>query len=338
MVMRIGRLVVIAALAAGTMVALEEAPMVGAETQHANNCHIGYVSGEWEAYGMLDAVAGWGTQDYGICPNRSLFIQKHGYLPIWGDQVNVADDFGWVLIKGNGECSGLGWESAWYFDFTVPCKAHDYCWDLVRAGFNGYVTRGDCDSAFNDLMSADCNNRSGAAGTLCWSQRSTYYNIVKNWFGPSASPAQVSLHTRHTYPAYWCVDIDWGSTANNVDVQQWPCHYGSNQKFRFYPIKNTPGYFTIRPVHAGTSTCIRKYGYAGYLADWAHQWSCNQDWISQRMKLVVASPEPSGWTYTIRNVGAGWCMDMPYSSQTAGDNYSFYGHCHEGLNQQFWIT
>lgn len=91
-------------------------------------------------------------------------------------------------------------------------------------------------------------------------------------------------------------------------------------------------------MHAGTSTCIRKYGYVGYLTDWAHQWSCNQDWISQRMKLVVASPEPSGWTYTIRNVGAGWCMDMPYSSQTTGDNDSFYGHCHEGLNQQFWIT
>lgn len=32
-----------------------------------------------------------------------------------------------------------------FFDFQVPCKAHDYCYDLRKAGFSGTVTDDACD-------------------------------------------------------------------------------------------------------------------------------------------------------------------------------------------------
>ncbi len=104
------------------------------------------------------------------CAVRGLFISSTGYLPRWGDQPSVRNDFGLIMVRMDGGCSTPGYELDYIdniFDFSVPCRAHDYCFDLRRAGFGGTVTDSDCNGAFYLLMLADCNDRQGGARDQC---------------------------------------------------------------------------------------------------------------------------------------------------------------------------
>lgn len=67
-----------------------------------------------------------------------------GYIPEWGFEANLANDYGKLIIRRTGECSYLS-DTGFNYDFQVLCKAHDFCYDLRRASFSGTVSDQDCD-------------------------------------------------------------------------------------------------------------------------------------------------------------------------------------------------
>ena len=87
--------------------------------------------------------------DQATCPPQGLFLASPGVAdwPKWGFQKSVADDYGKIVVEELGECSGPSDsanidypDTGTVHDFQVPCKAHDYCFDLRRAGFTETVT------------------------------------------------------------------------------------------------------------------------------------------------------------------------------------------------------
>lgn len=98
--------------------------------------------------------------DRATCPPRELFLASTGTedWPTWGFQGSIADDYGKVVVEKSGNCSGGLSDTGEWWDFRVPCKAHDHCFDLRRAGLTGTVTDGDCDDLLKSLMDADCED------------------------------------------------------------------------------------------------------------------------------------------------------------------------------------
>ncbi len=83
-----------------------------------------------------------------------MFRARHSYFPTWGYEANVFNDYGRVLVRSTGECSGpldnwINWldfpDRGYAWDFRVPCKAHDYCYDLRRASFGNTVSDEGCE-------------------------------------------------------------------------------------------------------------------------------------------------------------------------------------------------
>lgn len=91
------------------------------------------------------------------CPTQAFF-NRHGYFPVWGVHQGVSR-----AVEQRGECSWYP-DTGPYWDFQTPCKAHDYCWDLVR--MNKYVNRstytkvteGRCDQLFRDDLFRHCES------------------------------------------------------------------------------------------------------------------------------------------------------------------------------------
>jgi hypothetical protein len=80
-----------------------------------------------------------------------------------------------------GECSWFP-DSGPFWDFQVPCKGHDYCWDLLRAqrrwpGRYQRVTKARCDALLLQAALAHCASRA-AWRTMCRLQARTVYAAV----------------------------------------------------------------------------------------------------------------------------------------------------------------
>ncbi len=203
--------------------------------------------------------------DRAVCPPPGLFLASPGTddWPVWGFQKSIADDYGKVVVEKSGECSGpadsIGLDfpdTGRVWDFQVPCKAHDHCFDLIRAGLSGTVSERDCDDRMNDLMRADCNNRSSRAQIGCaWTRKWVRRGVTIASVGPN--PGIVRLVN---VGSGLCADVDRsvlpnGQLSDGFDdgtvVLQWPCRVVSaeNQQFRLRPSTHR-GYFEIRPEHS----------------------------------------------------------------------------------------
>lgn len=301
-------------------------------------CHLGRTA-EWNAAGMLDTAwgAGW---DAGMCPITGIFRARHGYDPVFGSQTSILDNYGRVIVRQSGECGFMS-DTSGVWDFQVPCKAHDYCYDLIRAGFNGTVTKGDCDNNMRNLMEADCEDRSYVPRQACRAQKEIAYRFVVELGGIGPSPSPVAIRSVLNNK---CADIPYGNPYNGVRLQQWTCWYTGNQLFRFHAAPGYPGYFHIKPASA-PSKCIAKWGTFGYLADYLEQFTCFDYWSSERWKIddVRISYGSAAYyenQFTLRSDPAqgGWCIDIPYSSWADGQQLTAYGHCHEGPNQRWRLS
>ena len=74
------------------------------------------------------------------------------------------DAYGLVTVKPDSHSDGCSHpfalsEDEPRYDRRVPCKAHDYCWDLVRFAVAPGLSEDDCDDRFKDLMYSDCADR-----------------------------------------------------------------------------------------------------------------------------------------------------------------------------------
>ena len=229
--------------------------------------------GDFSAYTHLDMD----TFDTASCPITGMFEAANGYLPVWGHEGNVANDYGKVLIRQGGECTGIS-DTGWAWDFQVPCKAHDYCYDLRKASFSGTVTDSDCDVMLWYLMEANCNDRNIIFRIDCRSFRDNIYSAVSlPWVVTDPTPGEVILVNEKTGK---CADVEGPSTADNTPIQQWGCAGVSNQRFRIRPAPGAAGYFQVKPQHT-TGKCARA------LVD-PVQWSCQDTWNTQRFEFRSA--------------------------------------------------
>jgi hypothetical protein len=230
------------------------APVVFDPTYSAVSC-TGYSSdGDAALYMNVS------TADPADCPVLGMLRAVRQYTPVWGFEENVANDYGKLMIKERGECSVLS-DTGPSWDFQVPCKAHDYCYDLRRAGFTGTVSDADCDGWFFNFMEAHCNDRSTQfAKDTCRRARNGAYNTVRlPWVN---AQAQSGLVTIRNYETGKCADVAVGSGyAGTGDqgafVQQWRCAAVDNQRFRIVPVEGNPPYFYIRAEHSGQCLGVR---------------------------------------------------------------------------------
>lgn len=215
------------------------APVLLDPTYSAMNC-----AGHWNdlsAYWYLNI----NNNDYAYCAVNGMLQAAKGYLPQFAYEANVANDYGLVAVNVNGGCSWSP-DTGPYFDFQLPCKAHDYCYDLRAAAFANTVSDGDCDVMFFWLMEAHCNNRVFAYD--CRVVRDTYYafvslpNVVTD-----PNPGIVNIRNRADDQ---CVDVQGPSTADFAPLQQWGCVGVSNQKFRIFP-GSTAGLFEVKIPFSG---------------------------------------------------------------------------------------
>ena len=227
------------------------APILFDPTYSSMSCSNGHYS-SLTAWEYLDMYAP--STDYGFCSVSGMFYAANGYYPVWGFETNVANDYGWIPLRQSGGCS-FSPDTGWAWDFQVPCKAHDYCYDLRKASFSGTVSDYECDTAFYFLMDAHCNNRVFQGD--CNIVRDSYYLAVRV---PSVvtnpNPGNVTIVNRGSFK---CADVEGPSTAENTPIQQWSCVNVNQQRWRIWPASGYPGYFEIRSVFSGK--CVGATGY-----------------------------------------------------------------------------
>jgi hypothetical protein len=297
------------------------APVTFDPTYYTMSCVSGMHT-ELNAYTYLD----FSRSDQPYCPVYGMFAGRHGYFPSRAFETNVANDFGLVIVKPKGSCSTwLATDTGPYWDFQVPCKAHDYCYDLRRAGFSGTVSDGACDDAFWYLMEAHCNDRVLAED--CRDVRDNYYSGVRlPGVVADPSPAALTLQTWHLAQPQ-CMDVGGMSQADNAPIVQWPCSGTANQRFRITPASGHPGKFKLVAEHS--KKCVDINIFNSNVA----QWSCNP--YDQQVFNVRAE---GSVTVTLRSKfhNYGWCIDVPGASRELVQLIEY--PCHGGANQLWHIV
>jgi hypothetical protein len=292
------------------------APVTFDPTYNFLNCWGGHYS-NLTAWHYLDLP----SNDPEWCPVIGMFQARNGYRPVQGFETNVANVYGKVTVREAGNCSFPATNTGPFWDFKLPCQAHDYCYDLRKAGFTGTVSDPDCDNAFGDLMAAHCSYR--ILVNECMAVAVTYWQgvglpgVVTN-----SDPAGVELQASHDA---LCLDVEASSQDDNARVLQWPCNRTSNQLFKLTPAPGDPGLFLVKPTHS--NKCVDTYlpGLVQYACGWSEQ-------------VVDVRGAFNLDIYTIRPKWTGYetCYDVPYSSPTWGEQVTTY-QCYETDNQLWFI-
>lgn len=247
------------------------APVLFDPTYTSMNCSSGHYSA-LNAAQYLDQYSP--NTDYGYCSVREMFLAANGYLPVWGFETNIANDYGLIPLREGGACSSSP-DTGPAWDFQVPCKAHDYCYDLRKAGFSGTVTDQGCDDAFYWLMEAHCNDRVFAGD--CRDVRDSYYfAVTRSGVVTDPNPGVVSIYN---LGSYMCADVEGPAAGDDTPIQQWSCLNTSNQRYRVWPSPGAPGLFQFRPEWI-TGKCVDAW-------NWVTQWTCGE-YSTQRFRIQGA--------------------------------------------------
>ena len=257
--------------------------------------------------------------DQATCPPQGLFLAspKVEDWPTWGFQKTVAKYYGKIVVNELSECS-------WFIDtgpthdFQIPCKAHDYCFDLRRAGLSGTVLDDDCDDVANSLMIADCKDRPLLAKLGCHGTKAQVNWALATAFsytGPS--PGAVNIVNIKTGK---CVSVVNSSLADGAGIVQSSCVNGENQQFllhplagnRPYPKSGSPGYFRIKPVHSSSQDmCVT------VVVSSLKQKRCSSTSSSSSINHSFGLDSVSGDTWTIkRKYLNSPCWTVPYTDSS----------------------
>lgn len=113
------------------------------------------------------------AENIGHCPYGYSFYVANGYFPVAAKI--QGENGGWRQVYQSGDCSGPPPtnntpDTGPWWDFQVPCKMHDFCWDLARVSppFEYWaVDPYECDDLFFGAMEENCSSRSQPWRTLC---------------------------------------------------------------------------------------------------------------------------------------------------------------------------
>lgn len=259
------------------------------------------------------------------CPPHTVFWNRKTYSAVWGFETNVANDYGKILLKQNGGCSH-GPDTGPSWDFQVPCKAHDYCYDLIEAGFVANLIRFDCNNTFYYLMEAHCNNRVFSGD--CRYTRDTYYAAVDKYGNPVVSPAYVSL--RPWLNSNKCADVRGPSSADGTPIQNYTCFAVSQQRFRFSPAAGNSSYYEIQSQFASKCADVDiNTPPPRFLTIWP----CGTG-LTQR-HFRISSVGGDVWEIRSRYASLQTCWDLPYSDSSDGNRLVEWW-C-DGQSKQRWL-
>jgi len=272
-------------------------------------------------YTFLSCVAHWtmgdarfyvdmfGTTDTANCPPLGMLEAARGYRPVWGYETNIANDYGKVIVRQDGQCSDPAPDTGPSFDFQVPCRAHDYCYDLRAASLEATVTDSACDSMFYDLMEAHCNNRSFPLNLDCRNYRDAYhFAVTLPGVETFADPGPVEIRNSTTGQ---CADVEGPLVADGTPIQQWGCVSVPQQRWKIWPMDGYPGYFKIVSDFSGK--CIAGIGPWNIVIEQA----CNVV-DHQRFKIQGALNMD---LYSLRDGLSGYqnCINVPFSTNYGTD-------------------
>ena len=213
------------------------------------------------------------------CPVRGMFTaaNENGYFPVWGYQQSLVNAFGKIIVRQDGSCTGISGINPGIYNFELPCRAHDYCYDLRRAAFSGTVTDQDCDDAFAAMLTTECNSQPNPQSVALCKSAATLATLAVNvpWVVTNQNPGIVEIRNANTGQ---CADIEGPSTNNNAPIQQWGCVGVTNQRFKIWEAPGAPGYFQIQPIHSGK--CARALNNP-------IQYEC-KNWNSMRFRIQGA--------------------------------------------------
>ena len=261
------------------------------------------------------------------CPVWAMFRSVRGYNAVLAYESAMSAQFGYVAARQDGSCSPPATDTGPWWDFAAPCRAHDYCYDLIRAGFGG-VYKVDCDSLFYDLMLAHCNNRPSFSDA-CKEAAIYYYTGVQTVSVQPYAPRSSLLVAQHSGK---CADVYWGSLQPGGIIGQYACHYQANQKFVIRYTGATPIDYSIEAVNSGMCLDVRNFGNDSAI----QQWNCFSPRPSNQLWWVRGFGDQN--QYTFRPKSSGWanCLDVPGSS--TGNVGLIQYPCHEFSNQRWAIT
>ena len=249
--------------------------------------------------------------DRATCPPRELFLASTGTedWPTWGFQKTVAKYFGKVVVEESGDCSGGLRDTGDWWDFRVPCKAHDHCFDLRRAGLTGTVTDGDCDDLLKSLMDADCKDRPEEDMRLC-SMLSGFIRLAQRFVNQGPNPGPVKIVNVNTGK---CASIKSGSHTDGTKVVQQTCGNSSHQQFRLHPSGRYPGYFLVKPAHSNKCIEIATASLV-QMSCVARRPTLDPRWAKQAFRLTSVSNSD---IYQISSKSArSSCWTVPYTDSS----------------------
>ncbi len=142
-------------------------PVYADPTYYNINCSI--------AYGKNISPVSRYIYENGICPFLSFYDSK-GYWPVGTTYMGPHR-----TVEQHGECSKYP-DTFWAHDHQVPCKAHDYCYDLAREQYT-YATKKSCDNIFQDDLYISCRTYSwwDVRRYACLSDIPGIMAIVRTW-------------------------------------------------------------------------------------------------------------------------------------------------------------
>jgi hypothetical protein len=186
-------------------------------TYHALVCNTSINYGDASTYLSLDAPVDGYYESVTYCPLFVPFAARNGYWPVFGYETNIASDYGLIVLRQDGGCTNSP-DTDPYFDFQVPCKAHDYCYDLRKAGYP--VSDSDCDQTFLALMAAHCDDR--VLEPACLGTAAAYFEAVRQWWVITyGDPARVYIDSANSRK---CLEIHGASMADDAQVWQNWCY------------------------------------------------------------------------------------------------------------------
>ena len=250
-----------------------------------------------------------------------MFFATNTYDPVWGYEANVANDYGKIMVRQQGECSWFP-DTGFAWDFQIPCKAHDYCYDLRKASFSGTVTDNDCDRVLFLLLTAHCDDRGSWTKPVCDGfSVDLFTSVSADVAVTNPNPARVKIQNKVTSN---CVDIEGSRATNGTPVQQWDCTDVANQQFRIWPAPGAPGYFQIKSV-SPPARCVRTLVHPV-------SWTCDDTLDSQRFRIQGVLGQDQ---YLIRGkYNQSSCWSVPYSYENGVDlNYTT---CYDRNNWLLW--
>lgn len=136
-----------------------------------------------------------------------------------------------------------------------------------------------------------------------------------------------------------CLDVADGSLNDQAKVQQYPCHYGPNQRWRLAPRGGTVNpwsipslllYYSFINDHSGK--CVDVAGGSALMGAKVQQFTChggpNQDWV----RYPATTNPPS---YFFVNRSSGLCLAVSYPSTVSGAVIE-QNRCDGGTNQRWF--